>query len=118
MPSRCKTFAAWSRGHAGALAPVVSRDSANRHPEPSRLQSACFRDSRSGGLGLFRDLHDPWLLVQEAQITWEVLHQASSALRGEEMERICRERRFANHRQGAWLRTRIDQSAPQALAVP
>ena len=57
-------------------------------------------------------------MAQEVHVTWEVLAQASLALRDEEFLAVCEEGRRDNDRQIAWLRTRIDASAPQALVVP
>jgi hypothetical protein len=86
--------------------------------EPRRLAAALFQGRRAGGLGLLRDLHDLWLLAQEALITWEVPHQAALALRDPELVRACAHATVRADRRIAWLRTRIDQAAPQALIVP
>lgn len=118
MEDTCRRLASWSRAHAEALGPVVGRHSADRPSEPRRLARALFRDSRGGGLGLLRDLHDLWLLAQESHVSWEVLRQAALGLRDEELTAICERGSAANGRQLAWLRTRIDEVAPQALIVP
>ncbi len=111
-------FADWSRENAEALEPLIARYSASERDEPDRLASALFQGKRSGGLGLLRDLHDLWLLASEAHVTWEVLHQAAQALRDAEMVETCRHCAELTDRRIAWLRTRIDQAAPQAVVVP
>ena len=118
MEVTCRRLAAWSRSHAEALGPVVVRYSASRQGEPRRLAAALFQGTRSGGLGLLRDLHDLWLMANESHISWEVLHQVALGLRDEELKAICGRSSKQNDRQIAWLRTRIDQVAPQALIVP
>lgn len=111
-------FADWSRENAESLQPLIARYSANDRDEPRHLASTLFHGRRSGGLGLLRDLHDLWLLTNEAHITWEVLHQCAQALRDEEMIRVCEKGADQTDRRIAWLRTRIDAAAPQALVVP
>jgi formylmethanofuran dehydrogenase subunit D len=111
-------FADWSSENAEALEPLIARYSASGRDEPERLASSLFQGKRSGGLGLLRDLHDLWLLANEAHITWQVLKQAAQALRDREMFAICRHATEQTDRRIAWLRTRIDQAAPQAVVVP
>jgi hypothetical protein len=111
-------LADWSRANLEALQPLIARYSAHDRDEPRRLAGALFQGRRTGGLGLLRDLHDLWLLAHEAHITWEVLHQAAQALRDPEMVQVCAQATAQADRRIAWLRTRIDQAAPQALIVP
>jgi anaerobic selenocysteine-containing dehydrogenase len=44
--------------------------------------------------------------------------QAAQALRDREMIAVCRHATEQTNRRIAWLRTRIDQAAPQAVVVP
>ena len=97
---------------------LLARHKLPDRPEPSKLAGVLFEGNRAGGFGLLRDLHDLWLLAGESHISWEVLHQAAKALRDEELQAICEAGRAFNNRQVAWLRTRIDAAAPQALVVP
>ncbi len=113
-----RLMASWSRAHQERLKPIEERYSSGNGREPTRLASSLFRGSRSGGVGLLRDLHDLWLMAHEVHVTWEILSQAARALRDEEFIAICEEGRNDNNRQIAWIRTRIDASAPQALVVP
>jgi hypothetical protein len=70
------------------------------------------------GFHLVRDLHDLFLLVSEGLISMTVLHQAAMAMRDTELETTLNGIRERNERQHRWLRTRIEQAAPQALTVP
>jgi ferredoxin-nitrate reductase len=114
----CGLLASWSRRHVEALAPLVARYGEQKATEPERLHRALFHGPRSGGLGLLRDLHDLWLLAGEVHLCWEVLSKAAMALHDEELKTACQRCGQETDRQIAWLRTRIDQSAPQALVVP
>ena len=111
-------LAFWSGANKAALAPLVARHEETREAEPEALHRALFHGPRSGSLGLVRDLHDLWLLAQEVTLAYELLMQAGRSLRDEEMLRIVEEASRQTRRQADWLRTRIDQAAPQALAVP
>lgn len=111
-------FADWSREDIEALTPVAERYPARGRNEPERLASALFRGKRSGGLGLLRDLQDLWLLAHEAHVGWEILKQVAQALRDQELIAACERGAEQTDRRIAWLRTRIDQAAPQAVMVP
>ena len=111
-------MASWSEANAAALVRLVARFDDSREHEPEALHWLLFHGPRSGGLGLVRDLHDLWLLVQEIQLSYELAIQAARALHDKEMEDILARTSEITRRQAAWLRTRIDQAAPQALTVP
>ena len=58
MAVLCRRFADQSTDHADALAPHVERYGEDKPEEPDRLHGELFGGTRSGGLGLLRDLHD------------------------------------------------------------
>ena len=118
MSQTCRLLASWSRRNREALGPLIERYGETRESEPAALHRALFHGPRSGGLGLVRDLHDLWLLAQEVKLAYELLTQAAHALRDAEMESILGGTSSHTSRQADWLRTRLDQAAPQALAVP
>ncbi len=111
-------LATWSTTNKSDLAPLIERYEETRESEPKALRKALFHGPRGGGLGLVRDLHDLWLLAQEVSLCYELLTQAALALRDEEMMPSSSRASKQTKRQTDWLRTRIDQAAPQALAVP
>jgi ferredoxin-nitrate reductase len=67
---------------------------------------------------MLRDIHDLWLLVNESMISLVVLEQASRALRDDELLDTLKHMQNRNERQLIWLKTRINQAAPQILVVP
>ena len=111
-------LATWSLENKKALAPLIARYKETREVEPKSLHNALFQGPRSGGLGLVRDLHDLWLMAQEVSISYVMLTQAGLALRDDELLTILKRVSTQTARQIVWIRTRIDQAAPQALAVP
>ena len=113
----CMLMAQWSRSHVEKLAPFAARYQEERSKEPDRLRDALFQGPRSGGIGLLRDLHDLWLATSEVHLSYECLSQAAKALRDKELLNACLSFEKDADRQLAWLRTRIDQAAPQALVV-
>jgi ferredoxin-nitrate reductase len=71
-----------------------------------------------GGFDMLRDFHDLWLLVNESMMSLIVLEQAARALRDEELLGTLKQMQDRNERQLVWLKTRINQAAPQVLVVP
>ncbi|KJK41227.1 hypothetical protein UK23_40000 [Lentzea aerocolonigenes] len=97
------------------LGPIVERYGEHREPEPERLHAAEFSQTRSGGVGLLRDLQDLYALASFTDITWTVVGQAAQGLRDKELLDVVSSCEQDTARQLAWLKTRIKQSAPQAL---
>jgi len=113
----CKLLASWSEQHEQGLLPFIEKYSEDRSsPEPKRLQSL-FKETRTGSMGMLRDLHDLWLLTQEVSICWKVILQAARGLRDKELESACQEFQAQTERQALWMLTRIKQAAPQTLLV-
>lgn len=67
---------------------------------------------------MLRDLHDLWLLVNESMMSLNVLEQAARALRDHQLLEVLNHMQDRNKRQLVWLKTRINQAAPQVLVVP
>lgn len=113
----CKKLACWSERHEKGLYPFIEKYQEDRSSaEPERLESL-FKKSRTGSLGMLRDLHDLWLLTQEVRISWKVIIQAAQGLRDKDLEEACKEFQEETNRQEIWLLTRIKQDAPQTLIV-
>ena len=113
----CRKFSAWSREHRGRVLPFVAKYSEEHSGEPDDLRRDLFAEKRRGSLALLRDLHDLWLLTQEAQLCWTVIRQATLALRDEELKATCEYCSPRSQRQTEWLLGRIKQAAPQTLLV-
>jgi hypothetical protein len=111
----CEVLAGRIDGQVEKLGPVVERYGEHREPEPERLHTAKFDQIRSGGVGLLRDLQDLYALSSFTDITWTVVGQAAQGLRDKELMDVVSSCEQDTARQLAWLKTRIKQSAPQAL---
>jgi hypothetical protein len=114
----CRTLAGQCDAHQEALAPIVERyGAALGDDEPARLRAEGLSETRTGPVGLLRDLQDVYLLVSFVELTWTVVRQAAQALRDRELLAViddCAEQTSVHAR---WCRTRIKQAAPQALVV-
>jgi anaerobic selenocysteine-containing dehydrogenase len=113
----CLLMASWSREQAEGLKPFVANYHKDRSEDPDGSVKNLFEGPRSGGLGLLRDLHDLWLAASEVHLGYEAVRQAAKALRDQALVNTCERYLERTDRQIAWLRTRIDQAAPQTLVV-
>jgi hypothetical protein len=73
--------------------------------------------SEESGLLLLRDLRTLYLTAQEAEIAWVILAQAAQAARDRELLAVASRCHEHAQTRGTWLRTRIKETAPQALAA-
>ena len=53
--------------------------------EPDRLHSELFSGTRTGGIGLLRDLQDLYLMAAECDICWTVVGQAAHGARDDDL---------------------------------
>ena len=113
----CSKLARQCDAHAERLASFVERYGEDAPDEPDRLHSEIFGGSRSGGLGLLRDLQDLYLMAAECDITWTVVGQAAQGLRDAELLGVVEGCEGETAMQLRWLRTRMKEAAPQALLV-
>jgi hypothetical protein len=113
----CLVLSKQARGHVQTLAPVVGRYGEQRDREPEHLAAAEFGGTRTGGIGLLRDLHDLYALASFVDMTWTVVGQAAQGLRDQELIDVVQACEQETTQQLTWLRTRIKQAAPQALIV-
>ena len=113
----CGTLARQCDRHAEALEPFVTRYGEDAPEEPDRLHSEIFRGTRSGGIGLLRDLQDLYLMAAECDITWTLVGQAAQGLRDDDLFEVVQGCEGETAIQLKWLRTRLKQAAPQALVV-
>lgn len=111
------TLATQCEQHVERLAPFVERYARQAPEEPERLHAELFAGARGGGLGLLRDLHDLYLMVAYADITWTVLGQAAAGLRDDDLSQAVVDCEAETTVQLSWLRTRMKAAAPQALVV-
>jgi hypothetical protein len=113
----CERLAQQCTEHARLLEPFAHRYAAQATGEPDRLHSDLFRGTRSGGIGLLRDLQDLYLMAAECDICWTVVGQAAQGARDADLLAVVRRCEGETAIQLKWLRTRMKQAAPQALVV-
>ncbi len=111
----CLTLAKQCDAHAQKLQPFVDHYGEEGEDEPDRLHSDLFQGTRDGGIGLLRDLHDLFLMTTEVDISWVVLGQAAQGLQDKELLTVVQKCDAETGIQLKWIKTRMKQSAPQAL---
>lgn len=112
----CHLLADQCDQHVSALTPVIQRyGESEESDEPERLHAGGLSETRSGELGLLRDLQDLYVLASLVDITWAMVLQAAQALRDEELVQAVRESSGQTDVQLRWLKTRMSGEAPQAL---
>jgi hypothetical protein len=113
----CQRLAERCDRHADLLLPFTQRYSEDAQDEPDRLHSELFRGTRTGGIGLLRDLQDLYLMAAECDICWTVVGQAAQGARDTDLFQVVQRCEAETAIQLKWLRTRMKQAAPQALVV-
>jgi hypothetical protein len=103
--------------HAGLLQPFAERYAEDAPAEPERLHPELFRGTRTGGLGLLRDLQDLYLMASECDIAWTMIGQAAQAARDTDLVETVKACEGETATQLKWIKTRMKQAAPQALVV-
>lgn len=114
----CQTLAAQCDKHQEALAPIVDHyGEVNADDEPEQLHAVGIHVTRTGPLGLLRDLQDLYLLASLVDSTWTMVKQAAQGLRDKELLDVVHQCDGQTKTQLQWLQTRMKQAAPQALIV-
>jgi hypothetical protein len=112
----CLTLARQCDAHQQALAPVIDRYGETREDdEPERLHHDGLAETRTGPVGLLRDLQDLYLLANLVDITWTMVKQAAQGLQDAELLEVIARCDSETAVQLGWLKTRMKQAAPQAL---
>jgi hypothetical protein len=113
----CHKLATQCDEHARKLKPFVDRYGEEAPEEPERLHNDLFGGTRTGGIGLLRDLHDLYLMANEVDIAWTLIAQAAQGARDKALFATVTACDGETEQQIRWLRTRMKQAAPQALLV-
>ena len=103
--------------HAQRLEPFAQRYGEDSPDEPERLHSELFRGTRTGPIGLLRDLHDLYLMAAECDMAWTLVGQGAQGARDQELLQVAQRCEPETAMQMRWLRTRMKEAAPQALVV-
>ena len=113
----CERIARQCATHVDKLGPFVDRYGENAPDEPDRLHADLFQGTRSGGLGLLRDLQDLYLMACQSDISWTMISQAAQGVRDTDLLDTVKACEHDTAIQLAWIRTRMKTAAPQALVV-
>jgi len=81
----CRSLARQHEGGIERLRSVAERYGEEDVEEPERLHADGLTKTRTGGVGLLRDLQDLYLLAALLQTTWTVLEQAGQGARNEDL---------------------------------
>lgn len=111
------TLAKQCETHAEKLAPFCEKYGKEKTTEPDRLYHELFTETRTGGLGLLRDLQDLYLMTNACDISWTMVGQAAQGARDTDLMEVVNTCEGQTAIQIKWLRTRMKQAAPQALLV-
>jgi len=113
----CGRLARQCDGHAERLRPFVDRYGEEAPDEPERLHRELFSGTRTGGLGLLRDLQDLYVMAAECDISWTMVGQGAQGARDADLLEVVTSSESETATQLRWLRTRMKAAAPQALVV-
>ena len=80
-----------------------------------RMSSELLAGQQPSGALLLRDLKELAGVVQHAELEWVVLLQAAKAARDQQLKTAAEEGREHAEARGKWVRTRIQELAPQVL---
>jgi hypothetical protein len=103
--------------HRERLRPFVERYEDHPGGPPERLHAEPVTETRSGGVGLLRDLLDVYLLATYLQQAWTLVGQAAKGNRDAELVTVVDGCSAEVAVVLTWLETRMKAAAPQALLV-
>jgi hypothetical protein len=109
----CHTLAKMSEDHQQRLAPMLGRY--EPADPPDRFFPDGSTETRSGPVGLLRDLQDLYLLATLVQTSWTLVYQGAQGARDRELIKLAEECNGQTSRQLSWLNTQLKNAAPQAL---
>jgi hypothetical protein len=104
-------------GHRQSLEPFLARYEDHEAGPPERLHAKAMTQSRTGGIGLLRDLLDLYLLATYLQQAWTLVGQAAKGKRDADLVRTADSCSSDLEILLTWLETRMKVAAPQALLV-
>ena len=114
----CKALLAKQcENHAEQLKPFVDRYGEQQPEEPEQLYHQFFDQTRSGSLGLLRDLHDLYLMANACDIAWTMIEQAAQGVGDRELLEVVNSCEEETANQIKWIRSRMMVAAPQTLIV-
>lgn len=112
-----RTLGGQCETHVAKLAPFREKYGKEAADEPERLYGEPFSGTRSGGLGLLRDMQDLYVMASACDIAWTMVGQAAQGARDAELLEVARTCERQTRLQIKWLKSRMKQAAPQSLLV-
>ena len=103
--------------HAEQLKPFVERYGEHKPEEPEQLYHEFFDQTRSGSLGLLRDMHDLYLMANACDIAWTMIGRAAQGLGDRELLEVVESCEKETTNQVKWINSRMKVDAPQILIV-
>jgi hypothetical protein len=111
------TLAKQCETHAEKLKPFVDSYGEEKPDEPEQVYHEFFEQTRSGSLGLLRDMQDLYLMASACDISWTMIGQAAQGLRDRKLLEVINSCEKETYNQMKWIRTRMKVAAPQTLIV-
>ena len=112
----CLGFANDCDANAALLDPILGRISTTI-PAPERFHPAGLDRTRSGPIGLLRDLQDLHQLAGFVELTWVLVGQAAAGARDRALQDAVAAALPVTRAQTGWLIMRMKSEAPQALLI-
>ena len=103
--------------HAEQLKPLMERYGEQKPEEPEQLYHEFFDQTRSGSLGLLRDMHDLYLMANACDIAWTMIGQAAQGLGDRELLEVVESCEKETANQVKWINSRMKVAAPQTFIV-
>jgi hypothetical protein len=113
----CRQLADECDDHERRLGELTARYGSHPSGEPERLHADGLDETRSGGLGLLRDLHDLYMLASYLDLAWTMVGQAGQGARDQDLIQTVEKCSAQLERHLGWLTTRMKAAAPQALLI-
>lgn len=110
-----RTLATRGAQRVDLLAEAAARYGASRQATPSAPEP--FREEGGAGSPLLDDLCELSLRAHDAELAWTILLQAARAARDGELAGLAESCREEVDTVCKWARTRVKETAPQALAT-
>lgn len=114
----CEHLARQCEEHSRELEPFVRRYSEKAPEEPERLHAELFHGTRTGPLGLLRDLQDLCLMAAECDLSWTMIGQAAQGILDRELLAIVNRFEGETVIQLRWLWTRMKEAAARRWWCP
>jgi hypothetical protein len=110
-------LAGWFRDDDASLDQFIGRYGIRESDQPHKLRAALLGGVRGGLHGLLTDLTDLSVLAEQVDMAWTVVYQGAKEIEDQALLEACGPGRGHAERAIRWIRTQVDHTAPEALAV-